>query len=432
MDEQICYQDDEIELIDILRVIWRWKWFIGVVVVIAVAITAGVIMQRFPLRTGSAAIISLSFPGIEKGQNPDGSAFAADQLIAPIIIHRAVEQIKHLDKNRVMANWRDAVTVSPVVPEGIKEDATFFPDKFKVSVFSKTREGEVVFSDKAQTKALLLRIIDAYKDMFETRYIKTFLVPPKMMIDDISPLGALAVIKQKAERLSTEISGLSSEAAGYKSKTQATSLNDIAQEVEIFNDILLKNAMSRILLDFYDEPFVEAYTALSRKIEKNQAEASAARNMLDRLVHEGNEKQAEGIILDSQALEYYSRMDVRKYLVEKALNAEIETNNLQVELKALQSDSKNGNAEEVPSVIIKLKDRVVGMCETANGIYSEYMHDTLDGTIRQVTDIQLLSNRDINVKLMVVLAMVAAFFVAIFLAFFIEYINNAKNRQINR
>ncbi|MDY6906293.1 MAG: hypothetical protein SWH61_16600 [Thermodesulfobacteriota bacterium] len=432
MDDQTRYYDDEVELIDILRVIWRWKWFIAVVVICGVAITAGVVINKYPLRTGSAAIVSLGFPGIESGENPDGSVFSPDQLTAPLIINRAVDQLENVDKNKVLSNWRDVVIASPVIPEGVKEGDVFYPDKFKVSVFAKTREGESVFSGKSQTENFLLKVVAVYKDEFEKQYIETFLLPSALAVDDLQPLGALAVIKQKVERLSSEIAGLPPEAARYKSKNKQASLKDVAQAVKIFGDIELKNVMTRMLPKFYSDSFVETYKTLSRNIEKKQAEATAARNMLDQLLHDGKEKESEEIILDSRALEQYSRMDVRRYLVEKAINAEIATDHLRVDLNALQADYSDDATEALPPRIIKLKDRAVQLCDLANAIYSEYMRDRLDGTIRQITDVEPLKKRDLSLKLVVGLAAVVSLFLAIFTAFFIEYVNKARHYQTNR
>ncbi|MDY6823914.1 MAG: hypothetical protein SWH68_09020 [Thermodesulfobacteriota bacterium] len=437
MDQQERYYEDEIELIDILRVIWRWKWFLVLVAAIVVGITFAVVMMLYPARTGSAAILSLSFPGIEKGQNPDGTPFSPDQLIAPLVINRAVERLKNIEKNQVLANWRDVVSVTPIVPDDVKEAEDFFPTKFKLLVYSQTRDGETVFSERFLTEDFLLAIIDVYKTMFERRYIETFLVSSKLMIEEMTPLEAIDVIKKKTGQLRSEIDELEGEAVRYKSKTENVSLNDVAHEVGIFNDILLKNATAQVLPQFYNNAFVKEHNILSRKIEKAQAEASATRDMLNQLIHENMEKQAEdnkgkqaeGVILDSQALEYYSRMDVRKYLVEKAINAEVEVEHLRVDLASLQADYEIANPGELPPAIVKLQNRLISLCDRANATYSEYMKESLDGTIRQVTDIMDVEAREANLVLSVALAGVASIFIAIFLAFFFEYINNSKYRR---
>ncbi|MBW2662567.1 MAG: hypothetical protein JRD93_11400 [Deltaproteobacteria bacterium] len=65
------YYEDEIDLIDYLRVLWRWKWVIALMVVICAGAAIGITMAKYPTQYVTECIVALNFPGIEKHRNPD-------------------------------------------------------------------------------------------------------------------------------------------------------------------------------------------------------------------------------------------------------------------------------------------------------------------------------------------------------------------------
>ncbi|MBN2255012.1 MAG: hypothetical protein JW736_04860, partial [Deltaproteobacteria bacterium] len=82
------YRDDEINLIDYLRVLWKWKVFIALVVALCVLVVGSIMFIKYPTRYVTTCTVSLSFPGIEKHENPDGTVFTKEQLITPVLLNR--------------------------------------------------------------------------------------------------------------------------------------------------------------------------------------------------------------------------------------------------------------------------------------------------------------------------------------------------------
>jgi hypothetical protein len=76
------YYEDEVELIDHLRVLWKWKVFILLTVVLCAGAAIGITMVKYPTKYITECIIALNFPGIEKHRNPDDTLFDKNHIIA--------------------------------------------------------------------------------------------------------------------------------------------------------------------------------------------------------------------------------------------------------------------------------------------------------------------------------------------------------------
>jgi len=70
--------DDEINLIDYLRVLWKWKVFIILMAVLCSGLAIGITTVKYPAKYVTSCIISLNFPGIEEHKNPDNTMFAKE------------------------------------------------------------------------------------------------------------------------------------------------------------------------------------------------------------------------------------------------------------------------------------------------------------------------------------------------------------------
>ena len=72
--------EDEVELITYLRVIWKRKVFIILMVVLCSLAAAGYTIIKYPPKYVTECIVELNFRGIEKGQNPDHSKSRSHHL----------------------------------------------------------------------------------------------------------------------------------------------------------------------------------------------------------------------------------------------------------------------------------------------------------------------------------------------------------------
>jgi len=75
--------EDEINLVDIAKVLWKRKIMIVMLTVLFSIGAAGIASVRYPETYVSGLVISLNFPGIEKHKYPDGTIFEGRNIIAP-------------------------------------------------------------------------------------------------------------------------------------------------------------------------------------------------------------------------------------------------------------------------------------------------------------------------------------------------------------
>ena len=160
------YYEDEINLIDYLRVLWKWKIFIILMVILCVGLTASVIMVKYPIKYVTDCTISLNFPGIEKHHNPDGSLFSKEQIITPAILTKAAAFLQKTKTELSEENIRKMIDIETVIPPEIqekmeaaekkKETYTFFPNQFSISL---TLEQSDILPIKERNR-ILLSIVD--------------------------------------------------------------------------------------------------------------------------------------------------------------------------------------------------------------------------------------------------------------------------------
>ena len=133
------YQEDEINLIDYLRVIWKWKVFIALIVILCAGAAMGLTLVKYPAKQIKECVISLNFPGIEKHKNPDDTLFSKEQIITPAILTRATAFLQEKDKSSPEEDIRGMIAIKTVIPPEVqekmkkaekkKESYTFYPNQ---------------------------------------------------------------------------------------------------------------------------------------------------------------------------------------------------------------------------------------------------------------------------------------------------------------
>ncbi|SMY06278.1 Wzz/FepE/Etk N-terminal domain-containing protein [Flavimaricola marinus] len=116
--------DDELDLIGLLRTVWRGKWFIALCMVIAMAIggwqtfkvavplyssTATMVLRINPLDVFSVESVLSGFSGDEIGMNTEMEVIRSRELIG-----RAVEQLDLVNDPEFNPMLRDAPVFSPI------------------------------------------------------------------------------------------------------------------------------------------------------------------------------------------------------------------------------------------------------------------------------------------------------------------------------
>ncbi|MEA2102271.1 MAG: Wzz/FepE/Etk N-terminal domain-containing protein, partial [Thermodesulfobacteriota bacterium] len=248
------YYEDEIDLYELMGVLWKKKGLIVFIVAISV-ICAGVYAY-----SGSRAIteemVKLSFSGIDKHLYPDGSAFDMHDLIAPDILEKASKGIEDPEHRQAfMENPRSYCFVKPFIPVEItaeiermeKEKKTFIylPTQFHLQ-FIETKDRPFGTQEKDR---LLLGIKTAYVDKFKKNFINPKILALALSKDAFSRLDYIDQIDCLDKQVRVYVSFLDDrieDAGHYRSIDTGDSFVDILNSLNNLMDNELNETTSVI------------------------------------------------------------------------------------------------------------------------------------------------------------------------------------------
>jgi len=449
-----CYED-EIELIDYLRVLWKWKVFIVLMVVLCAGAAIGITMVKYPTKYVTECIISLNFPGIEKHRNPDDTLFDKNQIITPAILSRATASLQKEKALSLRGMIAIKAIMLPDVQEEIKkaekrkESYVFFPNQFSLTLAT---ERENIFLEEEKS-LILLSIADEYRREFERKYGEEPLVAISFPDDFLAKYDYGEIVDIFKTKMDTFIKFLDSKvkkAGFFRSQKTGFSFIDIKSDVESLRNIELSKTeaiIGTLKLTKNKEDLINQYKYNIRKIEirkrKKEKEASVAHRLLkemrqtDRyeLSKEASSEKGTSLVLDSSFIENLIKNDYFSSLLKTALKAGVEAKNLEVDKEFLEKkiiilkEKKEGNEKEkiacIQESLKAIQNKIRLLSQRANDLNMEYQRKLVAGAVQIIKDPETFETRSGNPKKTALLAAVVGLFFSIFLAFFVEYIRNA-------
>jgi len=276
-DTEMTYEEDEINLMDMLLVLLRRKWIIVGIVFFSMlsAFLFLFVFQQKEIRT--EMVVSLDFEGIEKGLYPDDSIFNSKDIIAPNV----------LNKVDVDIDLSGSLFVEEVIPEYIIEkvekDPTFvyYPSRFKIVMVE--RNGALFDSNKEKAD-----VLKSIANIFKATFEKNFIEEPMFSFqfsddfiqtheyDDIVYIynTRIGLIKKFLENKMIDVGSFRSREYGYSfadilaelSVLENLDLREILSTINIFN--LAKNKQSLIAKLKYDIKNIEYSRLKNEKLAK--------------------------------------------------------------------------------------------------------------------------------------------------------------------
>ncbi len=462
--ENYPYQEDEIDLIDYLRVLWKWKVFIVLMVILGTGVTLGITMLTHPANHVTKCTISLNFPGIEQHTNPDGSLFSKEQIITPAILTKATASLQKKEKDFHKEGIREMVDIKGVIPPEVqekieaaekkKESYPFFPNQFSLTI---TTEQANIFSIKERDQ-ILLSIVDEYRKEFEKTYREKPLVIiefPANFLANSDYLDAITTFKVRTNNFIKFLDSKIAEAGFFRSQKTGDSFVDMKNDLELLNTIEISEIEATVKtlgLTKNIENLINVYLHQIRTIDverkKKENEALVARKLLKDMKQPGGyepskgafaEKGGTSLVLDTSFIKDLVKEDSSALLLKTALQAEIKAKNLEVDKEFLNEEiallkgkgkGKEKEKESTAHVEIGLKNiesRIIALSRRANELKKEYLEKLINNAVQVTRDPETYKTRDVSMKKIVLLAGVVALFMSVFLAFFIEYIR--KHRE---
>jgi len=134
MDEQDEIVLDEISLADIIRVILKGKWFIGLLVVIALVGTYAYYRFLTPKIGEVKTIISYNYKGIEKGLDPHGKNIDVSMIKSPLVLENVVNALSLQQYGITSDDLRVNINITPVIPGNITENIKRLEEDIKSNI----------------------------------------------------------------------------------------------------------------------------------------------------------------------------------------------------------------------------------------------------------------------------------------------------------
>jgi len=178
LDEIYVDQIDAIEFRDVfLRLRRGLRQSLGLAL-LGLAIGAGGLALLSPLVPASTSTrVVFSFPGIERGENPDKSKFQPDDLRAPAIVAEAMRR-QGLDTSEdFQAKIRNAITIEGIIPDAVVKardrlratgptPPIYIPDEYTVTLTA----NQLLPLTRTQREHFLVELVNAASDDFKRTY----------------------------------------------------------------------------------------------------------------------------------------------------------------------------------------------------------------------------------------------------------------------
>lgn len=416
---------EEISLKEVIVAIWKGKWIVAIVTIAALVLTGIGTILVLPEYKNVVAVIELNYPGIELGQNPDGTQFDIRQLKSPHVIEKALEETELNNLGIKSDEIRRNIDISPIIPDDIAKRAenmikqgneyTYFPSEFIV-----TYKVNKAFSYN-QGIGLLETIISEYKKYFYSLYsdIKTI----------ENTIGSMDYISYDypdiVEVITTQIQGIqefmtekTKEDSNFRSSHTGYTFADLNRSFDILKTVdtsKLESLVNTNTLTKDRLKLIKDYEYKVKRMELDQAkknsEAEEARRLMDQF-----KKEDFVLIPDTTGKELRTENPQSYYntLAETAINASVEATNLQheidyykKEIERMVSVTEAINTkliEEADRLIEAIRTKLITMINVTNTTIDDYYAYKYGGSIRQVAPAEMVNGMNVLANMGIALA----------------------------
>lgn len=439
---------EEISLREILEAMWKGKWLIALITIVALVLTGIGTFLMLPDSKSVVAIIDLNYPGVELGQNPDGTQFDIRQLKSPYVIENALKTTE-LDKTGIKPDEvRRNIDIVSIVPEDIAQRTetmikqgqqyVYYPSEFKVSY-----KVNKAFSYN-QGITLVETIINEYQEYFYTLYSDVKTIENTIGSMDYTEYDypdVVEVISIQIEGIQEFLTEKTEEDSNFRSSATGHNFADLNRSFDILKTVdtsKLESLVNSNNLTKDREKLIKDYEYKVKRMEldraKKNSEAEEAKKLMDQFKKEdfvlipdgnGNDLRTEN------PQSYYNT------LAETAINASIEATDLQheidyynKEIERLVSITERANVqltEEADQLIENIKTKIVGLINMTNETIDDYYAYKYGGSIRQIAPAEMVS--DISVIKNMLIALAAGVMVGIFTVFIKLYWTSTEEKK---
>ncbi|ANW97641.1 exopolysaccharide biosynthesis protein [Thermoclostridium stercorarium subsp. thermolacticum DSM 2910] len=441
---------EEISLREILEVIWKGKWLIALITIVAVLLTGIGTYIMLPNSQHVVAIININYPGIEQGLNPDGTQFDILQLKSPYVIEKALEELALTNSGLKLDEIRRNIDITPIVPDDVSQRAetilkqgqefVYYPSEYKI-----TYKINKAFS-YSQGIQLLEEIISQYKKYFYMLYSDVKTVENTISNVDLSNYDypdIVEIINKQVESVQELLESKAEEGSGFRSSNTGYTFTDLSRSYDVLKNVditKLESLVNTNTLTKDRERLIEDYEYRVKRMElemaKKSSEAEEARKLMDQYKKEDYVLLPDalgGQIKTENTSSYYST------LAEMAITASVEAANLQHEIEYYRNEIERlksvptiNNAklmEEADNLIETIKSKMSDLVTKTNDTLEDYYLYKYENNIRQIAPAEIETG--INILMNLAIAFVAGIMIGIFAVLLRYYWKSTENEKIS-
>jgi len=416
---------EEISLREIIEAVWKGKWIIALVTIIALVLGGIGTYLMIPGSQSVVTIIEINYPGIEHGKNPDGTQFDIRQLKSPYVIDKALK-ISGLDSTGIKPDEvRRNIDITSIVPDEIVQKAetmikqgneyVYYPSEFKVSY-----KVNKAFSYN-QGITLIDTVIDEYQKYFYTLYSDVKIIENTIASLDYSAYDypdVVSVITTQIEGIEEFLAEKAEEDANFRSSGTSYTFADLSRSFDILKTVdtsKLESIVNSNTLTKDRIKLIKDYEYRVKRMEleraKKNSEAEEARKLM-----EDFKKEDLVLIPDSGGSELRTENPVSYYntLAETAITASVEATSFQHEIEYYKKEIERLNAgigsngtsltQEADQMIEAIKTKLVDLISLTNKTLDEYYSYKYGESIKQVTPAEMVSGISILMNMAIALA----------------------------
>lgn len=434
--EERVYQnqeDDEIDLMELLRILLNHKLMLIGITVITIFISgiAGYIFNQKNIET--SVVIALNYPELESGLNPDKTPFTKENLISIKTLNLVFDEYEgKAIKAKKFADFRNSLKIEGIIPENISqkiesslkkgEIISYYPTEYKIRL-------------KELNKEVLEKLSIGALEEFEEKYKpKSKILPMKKVNNFYDYDDYILLLNEKIKNL--KLNYYLDDKINYYSKTLGYSFNELNNRLDNLQNIELKKLESFIDVKGVSNSKNTRETKLRADIkllnlkkEKLVGESKVIKNILDEYKPTNRQLVVPsigemGIKLESEN-EYYSKL-IEKYLIVNTSikNVEYEIKFKEEEILKIVYPTEKEN-KVINENINLLEDKLNKVIEDTNNINKEYYEVKYGEMIKILTPVEV-SKSGKSMAIFLAVGAVLGLFTSIFLIFICEFVKNYK------
>ena len=434
--EERVYQnqeDDEIDLMELLRILLNHKLMLIGITVITIFISgiAGYIFNQKNIET--SVVIALNYPELESGLNPDKTPFTKENLISIKTLNLVFDEYEgKAIKAKKFADFRNSLKIEGIIPENISqkiesslkkgEIISYYPTEYKIRL-------------KELNKEVLEKLSIGALEEFEEKYKpKSKILPMKKVNNFYDYDDYILLLNEKIKNL--KLNYYLDDKINYYSKTLGYSFNELNNRLDNLQNIELKKLESFIDVKGVSNSKNTRETKLRADIkllnlkkEKLVGESKVIKNILDEYKPTNRQLVVPsigemGIKLESEN-EYYSKL-IEKYLIVNTSikNVEYEIKFKEEEILKIVYPTEKEN-KVINENINLLVDKLNKVIEDTNNINKEFYEVKYGEMIKILTPVEV-SKSGKSMAIFLAVGAVLGLFTSIFLIFICEFVKNYK------